>query len=97
MNNSELTEKQKADLQYLEKFYGWDAQDKRGVMESIRSTSSGALYYTVLAAAHRAGYEQTPENNYMRLTDWCAARGLFPFAPDFELAALGELLKPIEA
>lgn len=88
----ELTEREIADLRYLRQRYGWSDADAREVMQSIQASANRARYYTVLAAAHRAGYEQTGANGYIRLQAWCIEQGLAdPFGPDFDLAALDAL------
>jgi hypothetical protein len=88
----ELSESEITDLRYLRQRYGWDDQGARDVMQSIQATPDGARYYTVLAAAHRAGYKQDAGNSFMRLRDWCLARGLDdPYGDDFDPAALDAL------
>jgi len=48
-----------------------------------------AHFFTVLAAAHRAGYEQCAANGFVRLQQWCMEQGLGnPFGSGFDLAAL---------
>lgn len=85
----ELTQRELMDLRYLREFYGWNDKDAREVMVSIRSTEHAARYYTILAAAHRAGYEQNAENGFVRLQAWCALKGLpDPFGKEFDIGAL---------
>jgi hypothetical protein len=88
----ELNKLEIADLRYLREFYGWDDKDAREVMRSISETPHGARYYTILAAAHRAGYMQDAANGFVRLQAWCAEQGLpDPFGPEFDVAALDAL------
>jgi hypothetical protein len=60
------------DFAFIANRYGWTAADIDEVKESTRADPKRmCLYWATLAAAHRAGYEQTPENGYMRLHTWC--------------------------
>lgn len=78
-----------ADLQYLAKRYEWNAEDKADVRAAFTDQPEMVRYFTVLAAAHRAGYEQCAENGYIRLQAWCMEKGLGdPFAVSFDLGAL---------
>jgi hypothetical protein len=78
------------DFAYVANFYRWSAADVEEVKAHTREHSDEMKrYWTVLAAAHRAGYVQTKENDFMRLQPWCASRGLGdPFSDSFDLAAL---------
>lgn len=59
------------DFAYLANRYGWNAVDVEEMKEAIRmNEEAGRRYITMLAAAHRRGYEQTAENGYLRLQDW---------------------------
>ena len=61
------------DIAYLARYYGWDPDDLDDVLAQTESNPGEMCgYWTQLAAAHRAGYQQTPENNYMRLGQWSA-------------------------
>jgi len=52
-------------------YYRWDADDLADVMtQTVANPDEMGQYWTRLAAAHRAGYAQTQENNYMRLGQW---------------------------
>lgn len=67
------------DFAYLANRYGWNAADIEDVKAQTRSDPElMRAYWTNLAAAHRAGYEQISENGYMRLAAWqqTAARGV---------------------
>jgi hypothetical protein len=84
-----LSESELDDLRYLRRRYGWDDRDARGVMAAIAESEQGPRYFVVLAAAHRAGYEPAPENDFIRLNTWCVEQGFGdPFGPEFDLAAL---------
>ncbi|MBK4739212.1 hypothetical protein [Noviherbaspirillum pedocola] len=68
------------DFAYLANRYGWTPADIGEMKAAIRANEDvGRRYITTLAAAHRAGYEQTPENGFMRLDVWCAERGWTSF------------------
>ena len=78
-----------ADLQYLAKHYEWDAEDKAEVRAAFTDNPEMVRFFTVLAAAHRAGYEQCAANGYIRLRAWCFEKGLGdPFSQGFDLASL---------
>ena len=72
-----------ADFNYLADRYGWTADDIEEVKAATRADPERMQHYwSTLAAAHRAGYEQTAANHYIRLSAWCAANGLpDPAAP----------------
>ena len=56
--------------------YGWNADDIEEVKAHMREHFEPMRrYWSTLAAAHRAGYEQTRENDYIRLQAWCALKG----------------------
>lgn len=56
--------------------YGWNAADIEDVKREIRAAGDPMVrYFSTLAAAHRAGYKQTPENGYLRLDRWCLQQG----------------------
>lgn len=64
------------DFAYLANLYGWTADDVEDVKAQTRSNPSEMVpYWTRLAAAHRGGYSQTPENNFMRLGQWLQFQG----------------------
>lgn len=60
---------------YLANRYGWMPADIEEIKAHTRANPSMVRYWTLLAAAHRAGYEQTAENGYIRLQAWCTERG----------------------
>ena len=77
------------DLQYLAARYHWSADDKAEVRAAFTDSPAMVHYFTVLAAAHRAGYEQCAANGFIRLQAWCAERGLGdPFVAGFDVNAL---------
>lgn len=77
------------DMRYLRQRYGWSDADATEVKAAAKKNRAWWRYWTILAAAHRAGYEQTEENGYPRLQLWCTQQGLSdPFAEDFDIAAL---------
>ena len=60
------------DFAYLANRYGWNAKDIEEVKAATRADPECMTqYWTLLASAHRAGYEQTPENGFIRLHAWC--------------------------
>jgi hypothetical protein len=58
------------DFAYIANLYGWSAEDVEDAKAQTRAHPELRLYWTQLAVAHRAGYQQTRENNYMRLGLW---------------------------
>jgi len=59
------------DFAYIANLYGWTADDVEDAKAQTRSNPGEMVpYWTRLAAAHRAGYQQTRENNHMRLGQW---------------------------
>lgn len=65
-----------ADFDYLANRYGWNAEDINEVKAATRADPDRMTrYWSLLAAAHRAGYEQTRENGFIRLHTWCAEQG----------------------
>lgn len=63
------------DFAYLANRYGWTPDDIEEIKAHTRENPDMARYWTNLAAAHRGGYEQTPENGFIRLAAWCAQQG----------------------
>lgn len=77
------------DFAYLANRYEWTASDIDEMKAAVRADEeAGRRYITTLAAAHRAGYEQTADNGYIRLQAWCTKKGW----PD--LAASGAKAPP---
>lgn len=64
------------DIDYLANYYSWDADDLADVIaQTVANPGEMGQYWIHLAAAHRAGYAQTPENNFVRLDQWRNCRG----------------------
>ena len=83
------------DMQELAKFYGWNDDDKKEVRAAFTDCEPMVRYFTILAAAHRAGYEQHAGNGFIRLQNWCAENGLEdPFSVEFDPAALDAIANP---
>lgn len=81
------------DLKYLAKHYEWSSEDKIEIRAAFTGSPEMVLFFTVLAAAHRAGYSQCAGNGFMRLKDWCLANGLDdPYNEYFDLKALDALV-----
>jgi hypothetical protein len=82
------------DLKYLAAFYQWNAEDKKEVRAAFTDCEPMVRYFTILAAAHRAGYVQGAANGFVRLKDWCLSQGLpDPYGTEFDPAALDQLKK----
>jgi hypothetical protein len=82
------------DLQELSARYDWNAEDKAEFRKAFTDCQPMVHFLTVLAAAHRAGYEQCASNGFVRLETWCIDNGVGnPFDPDggFDPAALDAL------
>lgn len=59
------------DFAYIANLYAWTAADIEDVKAQTRaSPAEMGSYWTRLAAAHRAGYQQNGANNFMRLEHW---------------------------
>lgn len=66
------------DFAYLANLYGWDARDIEDAKAQTRASPEPMRrYWTVLAAAHRAGYQQSRANGYERLGAWAARNPAF--------------------
>jgi hypothetical protein len=77
------------DLRYLSDYYKWNDADKVDVRAAFTDCEEMVRYFTVLAAAHRAGYSQHAGNGFVRLQQWCLDKGLNdPFSPAFDPASL---------
>lgn len=77
------------DLKYLASYYEWNEEDKKEIKASFLNCPPMVKYYTVLAAAHRAGYSQDAANGFVRLKDWCLAQGLDdPYGESFDAEQL---------
>jgi hypothetical protein len=63
------------DFAYIANLYGWNAEDVEDAKAQTRANPDEMRrYWTQLAAAHRAGYQQTRDNNYVRLEQWLQAQ-----------------------
>lgn len=59
------------DFAYIANLYGWDAADIDDAKAQTRAAPGPMLaYWTMLAAAHRAGYRQDSANGFIRLSAW---------------------------
>lgn len=80
------------DMKYLANYYQWNAEDKAEVRKAFTDCEPMVRYFTILAAAHRAGYVQHAGNGFQRLQAWCLEKGLNdPFGPEFDVSALDAL------
>lgn len=72
------------DMRYLRQRYGWNDEDVVQIKEALRDCDPLVRFFSILAAAHRAGYEQHAGNGFVRLQQWCIDKGLSdPFTSDF--------------
>lgn len=58
------------DFAYIANLYEWTPADIEEVKQQTRGNAELMGYWRTLAFAHRMGYQQTKENNYMRMTEW---------------------------
>ncbi|WP_426117276.1 hypothetical protein [Massilia sp. PWRC2] len=59
------------DFAYVANLYGWNAADIEEAKAQTRASPAElGAYWVRLAAAHRAGYQQAKDNNFMRLECW---------------------------
>lgn len=58
------------DFAYVANIYGWSNSDIEEVKKQTRESEELKFYWSELAAAHRSGYKQTEENNFIRLEHW---------------------------
>lgn len=59
------------DFAYIANLYGWTTADIEEVKAQTRANPDElGRYWSRLAAAHRAGYEQTKANQFIRLERW---------------------------
>ena len=80
------------DLKYLAAYYQWSPEDKVEIRSAFTGSPEMVRFFTVLAAAHRAGYTQCAGNGFIRLNDWCKENGLDdPYDLCFDLKALDAL------
>jgi len=63
------------DFAYIANLYVWNPEDVEDAKAQTRANPGDLVpYWTRLAAAHREGYQQTRDNNYMRLGQWLQHR-----------------------
>lgn len=83
------------DLKYLAAYYQWTDADKAEIRAAFTNCEPMVRYFTNLAAAHRAGYEQDAGNGFVRLREWCEQKGLAdPYGKNFDVVAL-DMLKAV--
>ncbi len=58
------------DFAYIANFYDWDSATIEEVKNETRGKPELMKFWVDLADAHRKGYRQTKENNYMNLWQW---------------------------
>jgi hypothetical protein len=63
------------DFALIANHYQWTPADIEQVKADTRANQGLVDYWTILAAAIKAGYEQTEENGYIRLREWSQAQG----------------------
>jgi hypothetical protein len=69
---------------YLANRYQWTPAEIEEIKAATRENPSLVRYWRNLAIAHQAGYEQSKENGFIRLADWCRARDWpDPYDADF--------------
>lgn len=61
---------------YVANFYEWTPDVIDEVKEQTRGNNEMMRYWMELAYAHKNGYRQTKENNFMRLTEWQQRRSM---------------------
>lgn len=62
------------DFAYIANLYEWSDKTVEEVKAETRARPELVGYWRDLAAAHRGGYKQTRENNWMRLEQWKQTR-----------------------
>ncbi|WP_151636001.1 hypothetical protein [Noviherbaspirillum aerium] len=72
------------DFAYLANRYEWTPDEIEDIKAHTRAYPvEMRRYWTNLATAYRAGYEQTVANDYIRLQTWCAQQSWpDPYADD---------------
>lgn len=79
------------DFAYLANHYEWTPADIEEMKAAIRENEEhGRRYITALAGAHRAGYQQTAANKFIRLDDWLIEKGMEPLHTAAERETKGE-------
>lgn len=81
------------DMKELTAFYEWNDEDKKEIRAAFTDCPPMVHFFTVLAAAYRAGYRQTAANGFARLQSWCIESGVGdPFGREFDVAALDAIV-----
>jgi hypothetical protein len=63
------------DLALIANKNDWSKQEIEQVKQEIRDEPELRSYYEILAFAYRSGYEQTRENECIRLVEWFFSMG----------------------
>jgi hypothetical protein len=80
------------DMYCLSRVYRWSEKEMQEMRIACTNCAEMVRYFSILAAAHRAGYVQNAGNGFMRLRDWCLQQGFGdPYGDQFNLAALKSL------
>lgn len=80
------------DMKELAQFYEWTPADKIEIRAAFIDCEPMVRYFTILAAAHRAGYKQHAGNGFIRLQAWCIDIGIGdPFGVEFDVFALDDI------
>jgi hypothetical protein len=81
------------DFEYVAVVYGWTKAEIDEIKAVTRLHAKEAMrYWSVLAAAHRAGYVQDASTGWVRLRAWCAVKGVGdPLNSDEDFAKLQAL------
>lgn len=58
------------DFSYVANMYEWSDATVEEVKQQTRGNHELMRFWQELAAAHRAGYRQSRENNWQRLAEW---------------------------
>lgn len=58
------------DFAELANLYGWEGQVLEEVKQQTRESAELRAYWAQLARAHRQGYEQRRDNNWIRVEHW---------------------------
>lgn len=63
------------DFAFVANYYEWNDSDIEEIKQCVRENKGMKEYIEKLAFAHRNGYKQCRENNYIRLHQWLYERG----------------------
>jgi hypothetical protein len=64
------------DFAEIASIYDWSESDIEECKQATREDPELKKYWSILAAAHRAGYKQCAGNGHVRLREWCLEKGL---------------------